>query len=133
MGAARVFTPEEREYLVSLAAVDGVDGSSRIHYADWFRVECMRRYRAGARPTALFREAGLDPGLVGHKRIERAFARWRYLERTPPRAAANKPKPQPVSGRVPAPTAPDPRDELISTQARRIQQLEARLNELKRS
>ena len=122
MGAARVFTPEEREYLVSLAAVDGVDGSSRIHYADWFRVECMRRYRAGARPTALFREAGLDPGLVGHKRIERAFARWRYLERTPPRAAANKPKP--VS---------DPRDELISTQARRIQQLEAQLNELKRS
>ena len=77
MGKIRVFTDWERSYLLSLAAVDEVDSRSRIHYADWFRVECMRRYRAGEKPTALFREAGLDPKLVGHKRIERAFAYWR--------------------------------------------------------
>ena len=77
MGKIRVFTDWERSYLLSLAAVDEVDARSRIHYADWFRVECIRRYRAGEKPTALFREAGLDPKLVGYKRIERAFAYWR--------------------------------------------------------
>ena len=83
MARARAFTAGQRAYLCSLDAVDNVDGSSRIYYADWFRVECMRRYRMGEKPSALFREAGLDPKLVGHKRIERAFARWRYLDHAP--------------------------------------------------
>ena len=84
MGKARRLTAKQRTYLSSLDAIDNVDKSSRIHYAARFRDECMRRYRAGEQPTALFREAGLDPELIGAKRIERAFARWRQADRIPP-------------------------------------------------
>lgn len=31
----------------------------------------------GESPTRMFRTAGLDPGLIGRKRIGRAYARWR--------------------------------------------------------
>ena len=41
---------------------------------------CARcRYHAGESPVELFREAGLDPSLIGYKRIERCFARWRKI------------------------------------------------------
>ena len=111
MSEPQVFTSGQRAYLSSLAAVDSIDASSRIRYADWFRVECMRRYREGEKPAALFREAGLDPKIVGYKRIERAFARWK---RTPEPVT---PERKPV----------DPRDQLIAAQALRIQQLEEEL------
>ena len=114
------FTPGQRAYLLSLAAVDKVDASSRIHYADWFRVDCMRRYRAGERPVALFRQAGLDPRLVGYKRIERAFARWKHTPDPP------EPDHEPCDSL-------DPRDRLIAAQALRIQQLEEEISELKRA
>lgn len=70
------FTTEQIEYLESLPAVASVSGG-RIHYAEQFRDECMRRYEAGESPVRIFRQAGLDPVLVGYKRIERCFARWR--------------------------------------------------------
>ena len=118
MGDTQGFTPGQRAYLCSLAAVDKVDASSRIHYADWFRADCMRRYRAGEKPVALFRQAGLDPKLVGYKRIERAFARWKHAP-DPPEPSA--PEREPV----------DPRDRLIAAQALRIQHLEEQLHALK--
>ena len=131
MSKARTFTARERAYLSSLDAVESVDGSSRVHYADWFRDECMRRYRAGEKPAALFREAGLDPKLIGHKRVERAFARWRHADRTPPPdTTAN---PEPASRLKPVAPASDPRDRLIATQALRIQELEEELRELKQA
>lgn len=71
-----MFSEEEVAYLKSLPAV--VEATSkRITYANAFKDYCMRRYAQGASPVALFREAGLDPVLVGSKRIERCFARWR--------------------------------------------------------
>ena len=133
MGGVKGFTAGERAYLSSLAAVDEVDGRSRIHYADWFRVGCMRRYRAGERPVALFREAGLDPKLIGYKRIERAFARWRHADRTPPPDTTTKPNPKPVSRPKPAASVSDLRDRLIAAQALRIQELEEELQTLKQS
>ena len=74
-----MFTPEEVRYLESLPAVSAAS-ASRITYSDAFKRHCLRRYREGASPARLFREAGLDPALVGHKRIERCFARWRESE-----------------------------------------------------
>ena len=129
MSKARTFTARERAYLLSLAAVESVDGASRVHYADWFRDECMRRYRAGEKPTALFREAGLDPKLIGYKRIERAFARWRYMDRTPTLRETSKA----LSAFKPCAIDSDPRDRLISEQALRIQQLEEEIRKLKRA
>ncbi|PST46640.1 hypothetical protein COO72_12460 [Bifidobacterium callitrichos] len=70
------FTPQQVAYLGSLPAVAGV-GPNRIRYTEGFRKACMRRYLKGAHPTDLFRKAGLGPEVVGKKRIERAFARWR--------------------------------------------------------
>lgn len=74
--AHRDFTDEERAYLESLPAVAGVSGGM-IRYTDEFRDSCMERYLSGASPVRIFREAGLDPELIGHKRIERCIARWR--------------------------------------------------------
>ena len=129
MSKARTFTARERAYLSSLDAVESIDGSSRVHYADWFRDECMRRYRAGEKPTALFREAGLDPKLIGYKRIERAFARWRYMDRTPTSRETSEALP----AFKPASPVSDQRDKLISEQALSIQQLEAELRNLKQA
>lgn len=72
------FTEEQVEYLRSLPAVSRVS-SSRISYARWFRDECLARYAAGEHPVDLFRRAGMGPELIGYKRIERAFARWRRI------------------------------------------------------
>lgn len=70
------FTIKEQAYLSSLSAVKNVS-ATRIKYEDWFRAECMCRYEAGESPVAIFRDAGLDPELIGYKRIERCIARWK--------------------------------------------------------
>lgn len=31
----------------------------------------------GGSPAAIFREAGLDPKIIGYKRVERCIARWK--------------------------------------------------------
>ena len=85
--------------------------------------------RAGEKPTALFREAGLDPKLIGYKRIERAFARWRYMDRTP----SSRETSEALPAFKPAATASDPRDKLISEQALRIRQLEEEIRILKQA
>ncbi|RSX50015.1 hypothetical protein [Bifidobacterium callimiconis] len=74
-----MFTAEERQYLSSLPAVYYA-GTERILYTDEFKYACIARYMDGESPVAIFREAGLDPELVGRKRIERCFARWRDSE-----------------------------------------------------
>lgn len=68
------FTAKERAYLASLPAVKSVS-PSHIRYTDRFKVEVMCRYNAGESPSAIFREAGLDPKLIGYKRVERCIAR----------------------------------------------------------
>ena len=125
MGGTRGFTAGQRAYLQSLAAVDAVDGRSRIYYADWFRVGCMRRYRAGEKPVDLFREAGLDPKLIGYKRIERAFARWRRVDHTATSDANPQPQlrshrnPHPAPCPHPAPSQPRPRPTRATVSSRR--------------
>ena len=37
----------------------------------------MRRYAEGGSPAAIFREACLDPKIIGYKRVERCIARWK--------------------------------------------------------
>lgn len=78
----REFTRKERAYLMSLPAVLSISGR-RIYYAPEFRDDCLHRYEHGESPVAMFREAGLDPKLIGYKRIERCFARWRQAAGQP--------------------------------------------------
>ena len=72
----REFDDDEIDYLRSLPAVNSV-GRNRIRYTDQFREYCMQRYRAGDSPTGIFRDVGLDPSLIGYKRIERCVDRWK--------------------------------------------------------
>ena len=68
------FTAKTRKYLGSLDAVESVT-QYRICYSKEFRDDCMRRYAEGGSPAAIFREAGLDPKIIGYKRVERCIAR----------------------------------------------------------
>ncbi|OZG66016.1 HTH domain-containing protein [Bifidobacterium eulemuris] len=72
----RMFTPEEMAYLSVLPVVSHVT-STRISYTHDFKVDCLRAYLSGESPSAIFRQVGLDPSLVGPKRIERCLARWK--------------------------------------------------------
>ncbi|OZG61811.1 hypothetical protein BLEM_1348 [Bifidobacterium lemurum] len=74
--ARQSFSSRTRKALQSLDAVASVS-ETRITYSEDFRDECMRRYAQGESPTAIFREAGLDPKVIGYKRIERCISRWR--------------------------------------------------------
>lgn len=73
------FSPDEINYLKSLPAVSEAT-STRITYSEAFKRLSLRRYMAGESPVKLFREAGMSPELIGYKRIERAFARWKKAE-----------------------------------------------------
>ena len=68
-----MFSAREMRYIQSLPAVDYVT-PYRICYKEEFKRECMRRYRRGESPSAIFRSAGLDSSLIGYKRIERCIA-----------------------------------------------------------
>nr|WP_240544281.1 hypothetical protein [Bifidobacterium sp. SO4] len=102
-----------------LPAVARAD-ANRIVYADWFRDEVMRRYREGVPPTAVFREAGLGPEIIGSKRIERCVARWRRETETAPMRR----------GRPPIPAARDEKVRTTASQLATIAELERRAVEL---
>ena len=70
------FSPEEIKYLKSLSAVAEAT-AKRITYTDDFKRYCVVHYNEGASPVRMFREAGLDPALIGYKRIERSVTRWK--------------------------------------------------------
>ena len=74
------FTLEEAAYLRSLPAVTEVS-PVRITYSEEFKRSCVRRYKAGESPVRIFRDAGLDPSLIGYKRIERCISRWKASDR----------------------------------------------------
>ncbi len=72
----RLFTLNEAAYLRSLPVVKDVS-ATRITYSDKFKVECVRRYLKGDSARRIFRDAGLEPSLIGVKRIERCVSRWK--------------------------------------------------------
>lgn len=74
-----LFTPEEREYLISLDAVESVTARCII-YSKSFKQDCMQRYYQGQSPSAIFASAGLPSSLIGYKRIERAIYHWKEAE-----------------------------------------------------
>ena len=100
---------------------------TRITYTDSFKREAVTRYRRGESPVRIFREAGLDPRIIGNKRIERCIARWK---REPPDAGTTRPHaPAADAGREgrPAPMS------VVLAQTMRINALEERLRRLELS
>lgn len=72
----KTFTSEETAILRTSPAVIRTT-SRRITYASWFRRYAVVMSRRGERPSDIFRGVGLDPGILGTKRIERCMSRWR--------------------------------------------------------
>lgn len=101
----RKFTQTQMHYLRMLPAVANVT-SSRITYSDEFRDAATARYLRGDSPVRIFRDAGLDPKLIGYKRIERAFARWKGRERVD---ALDEPAGEDSTERELEPASPDDR------------------------
>ena len=114
------FTRKEVEYLRSVPAVKKV-AKNRITYARAFQLYCMARYLRGDGPTAIFRSVGLDPDVVGRKRIERCIARWKQDEQLMAEAQQMNPD-----------AAPDVRDRIILVQCSQIKELTQQLSELQK-
>ncbi|MDB6542602.1 hypothetical protein PMN44_10215 [Bifidobacterium longum] len=131
------FSPEEIKYLKSLSAVAEAT-AKRITYTDDFKRYCVVHYNEGASPVRMFREAGLDPALIGYKRIERCLARWRDSAESSLPAGTGSESDFHVSPERRAIIFPvsrkeqnnDLRDLLISQQVRRIDELERQVDML---
>ena len=145
------FSSREIRYLESLPAVERA-GRDRIVYRDGFNRDCVRRYTAGESPAVIFRSAGLDSSLIGYKRIERCIARWKNTIRfdehamegngdytIPPERRWSHDRRKPPTGATPVLSDDmrhhDPDTDalllIITQQARRIDQLERELAELR--
>ena len=121
---------DRRAYLRGLPAVERVsvtERGARIIYAPWFIDECIRRYKAGEGPVAIFRSHGLGPDIIGRKRIERCIARWRDR------------KGRPLTDILPVPTGTDdaaagdavtPGTAMIAATNMRLNAVEDRLDRL---
>lgn len=92
----RRFTQAEVYYLNTLPAVERAS-MDRITYSRDFQVRCMAQYLRGNGPTSIFASAGLNPKIVGSKRIERAIARWRPIRRSCWRRSRSPMKPRPIN------------------------------------
>lgn len=131
-----MFSAEEVAYLKTLPAV--ADATvKRILYTEEFKASCVQRYAQGGSPVGIFREAGLDPALIGYKRIECAIARWRKAMGVPARTTArDRTRAMYSAGSPTQRLSPggrgscDIRDLLISQQVRRIDELERQVEEL---
>ena len=66
------FTKTEMETLLRNPYVADVNEKS-ISYSTEFKFLFMNEYIKGKRPTQIFRDAGFDIGILGSKRIERAW------------------------------------------------------------
>lgn len=119
--------------LAMLPAVASVT-RDRINYTEAFKRHAMRRYRHGDRPVDIFRQAGLDPRIIGNKRIERCIARWK--QDIPDNSASGDgdtdPTPTPAAlERIHAVTPADAR--LLAANARRIEELASRIDALEQA
>ena len=69
------FTPSDLKYFQKLPAIKKAT-PTRLYYTEEFQRHCVEAYKLGEPPSRIFRKAGLDPQLIGYKRVERAFDRW---------------------------------------------------------
>ena len=116
----RHFTQAEVYYLNTLPAVERAS-MDRITYSREFQVRCMAQYLRGNGPTSIFASAGLNPKIVGSKRIERAIARWKADPQimTEAQSFANE-------------AAADQRDLLVISQSMTIAWLEKKVMDLQK-
>ncbi len=116
----RRFTQAEMYYLNTLPAVERAS-ADRITYSRDFQVRCMAQYLRGNGPSSIFASAGLDPKIVGGKRIERSIARWK-----------SDPQIMREAQVLANDTNSDQRDLMVITQAMTIRWLEKKVMDLQK-
>ena len=72
-----LLTAEEIDILRHNPNVAAVEHGRYVWYTLDFKKRFIKEYKSGKPPTRIFREAGLDPKILGTKRIEKAAARWK--------------------------------------------------------
>lgn len=77
-----ILTEKEQEKLKKNPYVLEVNEKS-VKYSEEFKKYFIKEYVLGKSPMEIFKSAGFDPKMLGTKRIERAAARWRELEKIP--------------------------------------------------
>ncbi|KFI93195.1 hypothetical protein BISA_1360 [Bifidobacterium saguini DSM 23967] len=124
------FTERQMAWLSQLAAVRRVS-RTRIYYTEEFKQATIRRYRNGEHPVDIFREAGLDPAVIGHKRIERCINRWKDEPILPPTTIDDNPITPRNAFQESQPTPGKAWDLLIDNE-RRLDRIEARILEIEK-
>lgn len=71
-----LLTREEINILRKSPYISGVN-EKQISYTNEFKYHFMEEYFIGKKPKQIFEDAGLDPEILGSKRIERAAQRWK--------------------------------------------------------
>lgn len=72
------------DYLLTLSKVvkNVSSNGEKIYYTSEFREYAIARYESGDSPSAIFRDKGIGPEIIGYKRVERCIARWCQCEET---------------------------------------------------
>lgn len=69
------FTQKQQNLLSQNPYITKVTEKS-ITYSEEFKLHAINEYAKGKTPTEIFREAGLEPKIVGSKNPGRALSRW---------------------------------------------------------
>ena len=72
------FTQEQQNLLLQNPYITKVTEKS-ITYSEKFKLHAINEYAKGKTPTEIFREAGLEPKIIGSKNPGRSLSRWRSV------------------------------------------------------
>ena len=72
------FTQEQQHLLSQSPCITKVTEKS-ITYSEDFKLHAINEYAKGKTPTEIFREAGLEPKIIGSKNPGRSLSRWRSV------------------------------------------------------
>lgn len=72
------FTQEQQALLSKNPYITKVSNKS-ITYLEDFKIHAINEYAKGKGPSQIFKEAGIDPKLIGEKNPMRSLARWRTI------------------------------------------------------
>ena len=75
-----IFTEEEKEELLKNKSISQCSEGS-ITYSKDFKVKAVKLHEQGLTPATIFRQAGLDPNIVGRDKGKGCLKRWNKVYR----------------------------------------------------
>ena len=74
----RIFTKEQIETLLQSPNVAGCSEKSISYHKD-FKISAVRKYREGLPSSEIFRQAGFDIAMIGHRIPKECLRRWKKV------------------------------------------------------